>query len=168
MPNIQIQAPPPRLIETESIKIAGSGDLNYLHDLQRRWSKNLGYLHKLALSSLIDSDCAWKINENHQSAGYLLIYPQKLGILKIVQVAIEPELLRTTLGTDLMETLIAAALNHNSTTIRLNSRQDLPANQFWPTLGFTHSATTRSKNKKYPYMFEWTKNLIIKDPLKTD
>lgn len=164
MAEVKIQAAPPSLIETQAIKIAGTRDLNYLHHLQRKWGKNLGYLNLAALDTLLQSKCAWIINENSQHAGYLLLYPQKQGILKVVQVAIEPELLRTTLGTDLMETMIAAARNASSTTIRLNSRQDLTANLFWPTLGFTHSATSRSKNPQAPLMFEWTINLLSHKP----
>lgn len=164
MAQMNIQGPPPKLIETKSIRLAVPRDLDYLHDLQKKWAKNLGYLHKAALSTLIESGCAWLINQNSQHAGYLLLYPHKQGLLKVVQIAIEPELLRSTLGTELMETLIAAAGNAKSTSLRLNSRQDLSANLFWPTLGFTHTATTRSKNHKNPWMFEWTINLLSIDP----
>lgn len=152
-PNIP---PGPALPPSHDIQIATPNDLPYLHRLQKIWGKNLGYLHKAILHNLIDARCAWTIDHNTQDAGYMLIYPRKSGILRVVQLAIEPELLRTTLGTQLMETLITAAAQHGATTIRLESRQDLHANDFWPTLGFTHTATTRSKNPNIPLKLEWT------------
>jgi GNAT superfamily N-acetyltransferase len=123
------------------IVIATQKDLIYLSDLQKRWSNNVGWLPRAAHSDYIDRGHALRVDYNGTSAGYLIFSINRLGILTIPQVAIDPELLRTTLGTQVMRHAEEIAITSGCSIIRLRSRDNLTCNKVWPELGMIHTAT---------------------------
>ena len=144
----------------DSIRKATTRDLHYLHQLQLHWKKNLGYLHKAILQDVIDRGYAWLVNENTQAAGYILLYPRRSGILRVIQLAIDPELLRTTLGTQVMHTLSSAAGARGAPAKRQETRQNNPPQQFLPKQRFIKKHTTTTTNPKQPLKLEWTLPIV--------
>lgn len=144
-----------RTVRTGTIR-----DLAYLSDLQSRWSQNVGFLPRCVLERYLDREQVYLVAENTQQAGYLIWTFRPDGLVRILQVAIEPELLRTTLGTKVMRSLERRAITGNCSVIRLKSRSDLPANQFWPMFGFKPTAViARPSNRGLP-LIEWTLQLL--------
>ena len=148
-----------------TVRIAEPSDLPFVLDLQKRWSNNLGFLTKSALAEYIGTHQLLVVLENDQHAGYLNWTCTKTGLVRIPQVALEPELLRTTIGTKIISHLQRAAKRGHCSVIRLRSRSDLPANKFWPSLGFHITATFLNKTKRMLPLFEWTLPLLSPDDL---
>lgn len=143
-----------------SIRIAQPSDLSYVLDLQKRWSNNVGFLRKAALAEYIDQAQLLIVLENDSPAGYLNWTCTSTGLVRVPQVAIDTQLLRTTLGTKIMHHLLRAAARGNCSLIRLRSRSDLPANNFWPGLGFTTTAVFLNRTSRMLPNIEWTRSLI--------
>lgn len=143
-----------------SVRVAKPADLAFVIDLQRRWSNNVGFLPKCTFERYIDSHQLLLINENDDSAGYLSWTFRKDGLIRIPQVAIHPDLLRGTLGTRIMNRIAAAGIAGNCSIIRLRCRSDLLANAFWPSLGFTLTATIARPSSRGLPLLEWTKQLL--------
>jgi hypothetical protein len=107
----------------------------------------------------IDAKHVLIVLENDEPAGYLNWTCTPKGLLRLPQVAIHPDLLRTTLGTKIMHSLRRTAERSNLAAIRLTSRTDLPANLFWPTLGFAPTAFLTPKTHRNKPHIEWTLQL---------
>lgn len=145
---------------TRSIRHCLDTDLKYLMHLQNRWANNIGFLPRPALERYLRTRQTLIVLENDDPAGYLNWTFTRKGLVRIIQVAIEPELLRTTLGTKVMRHIERAAVRGKCSALRLSSRTNLPANQFWPQLGFQPTAIFhRPTNRGLP-LIEWTKQLI--------
>jgi len=143
-----------------SIRIARSSDLSYVLKLQRHWSNNVGFLPKSCFERYIENRQILLINENEASAGYLSWTFRHDGIIRIPQLAIDPELLRRSLGSRIMHRLASAAVAGDCSIIRLRCRSNLTANSVWPTLGFTVTATVARPTARGFPVLEWTKQLI--------
>lgn len=143
-----------------SIRPATLADLPFLEHLQAKWSNNLGFLPREALQRYIETHAVLIVAENTQHAGYLAWSMRKDGVLTIPQVAIEPELLRTTLGTRLLNRIARAATNGHCSILRLRSRSDLPANSFWPTQGFAITAVIARPTTRGLPIIEWSRPLL--------
>lgn len=135
-------------------------DIRYLVHLQAKWTNNLGFLPRCALERYIDNRQVLTVLENNEPAGYLIWTFRKDGIVRIPQVAIDPELLRTTLGTKVMNHIRRAAVAGHCSIIRLKSRSDLKANQFWPGLGFRVTGVIARPSTRGLPLIEWTNELI--------
>lgn len=140
-----------------TVRLASVSDLPFIDALTKKWNYNIGFLTKKALTEAIAQKHILLTLENNQPAGFLNWGIRDDGLLRIYSVAIEPELLRTTLGTKICHTLERAGRRASCSILRLTSRQDLPANQFWPSLGFHMTAVLTPKTKKGLLHLEWTK-----------
>jgi len=135
-------------------------DIKYVKDLQNRWTNNIGFLPACALERYLDRRQILIVRENDEPAGYLIWTFRKDGIVRIPQVAIEHELLRSTIGSKIMTHLRRAADRGHCSIIRLRSRSDLPANQFWPTLGFKPTSVVAHPTTRGLPLIEWTNQLM--------
>lgn len=143
-----------------SIRIAKQTDVSFIVQLQKTWSNNVGFLPKCAFERYIEARQILAVTENGDLAGYLIWTFRKDGLVRLPQVAIEPELLRTTLGTRLMHRIESAARAGDCSVIRLTSRSDLHANTFWPELGFILTATLARPSHRGLPLLEWTKQIL--------
>ena len=144
-----------------SVRIATGSDLSYVVEQQRRWSNALGFLPKVAHARYVDAQRVIIAMHNGQRAGYANMIISRKGLLRLPQIAIDKELLRNGIGTALMDALIKIGTAHGSDAIRLTSRKDLEANDFWPTTGFYLSLTTRPDNARHQPLLEWTRPLSV-------
>ncbi len=147
-------------VGTRSIRTGNTNDLNYLKALQKQWSANVGFLPAVALKRYLDNKQVLLIDEGGLEAGYLIWTFRNDGLVRIPQVAISPELLRTTLGTKAINTIIRSARRSHCSIIRLTSRSDLPANKFWPLFGFKPTAAIARPTTRGLPLIEWTLQLV--------
>jgi GNAT superfamily N-acetyltransferase len=150
--------------EPPTIRPATAADFNFVDALQHKWKANIGWLHTSALQAYIHRGCVTLCHSNGWEAAYVIHAPTPAGICRVAQIAVHPDLLRTTLGSQLMRAAETYARAHDQTTIRLKSRTDLPANLFWPELGYTRTATTAPLGPKKLPRHEWTKSLLDPPP----
>ena len=142
-----------------SIRPGHRTDHAFLVHLQKAWSANVGFLPATALLRYLDNGQVLVVEENGQLAGYLIWTFRPDGLVRLPQVAIEAELLRTTLGSRLMRRIVTAARKNHCSVVRLKSRSDIPANRFWPEFGFTATAVIARPTSRGLPLIEWTLQL---------
>lgn len=147
------------------IRPATQADLSFVVHCQRQWSNNLGFLPRSTLARYIGASQVAVAEENGFPCGFVDWCGTSKGTLRVLQVAVEPDILRGHVGTDLMTMLRDFSIANELSIIRLTCRAELPANHFWPTVGFHptaiyHRATTR----KIP-LIEWTKARFLVEQL---
>lgn len=145
------------------IKIANNRDLSYVIHLQKTWSNQVGFLPKAALQRYIDNRATLLVHLNGQHAGYLSWQLTRKGLLRIIQIAIDPELLRGQLGTALVAYIEAAARRGSCSVIRCQTRIDLDVNLFANVRGYHPTAIFQSPTARRRPLIEWTKCLF--DPV---
>lgn len=143
-----------------SIRIATLRDLSYVIKLQRIWSNQVGFLPKPALERYIENQSTLLVRLNNQHAGYLSWALSRKGLLRLNQLAIDPELLRGKLGTDIVHAVERAARKGSCSVVRFQTRIDLEANLFWADLGYTTTAIFQHPTARRKALVEWTKCLL--------
>lgn len=149
------------------ITVATDHDLPAIMALQRRWVDDVGYIYRSAHAYRIALRGTILIWENDEPAGYIMTHPRQDAVLTVKQVAVHPDLLRSTHGTQMMHRVITHASRHHCTMLRLKSRTDLPANDFWPTLGFHRAGRTRLITRRRTPVYEWTLDLTASQPIQS-
>lgn len=149
------------------VRQATSADLSFLLHLQRTWSNNVGFLPRACFERYTESGQILIVTENDTPCGYVSWTCSPSGLLRLPQVAVHPDVLRTTIGTKLVRHCIRAALHHRCSVVRLTSRSDLPANEFWPTLGFRCTAILTPRTTRNRPLLEWSLPLISANALTT-
>jgi N-acetylglutamate synthase-like GNAT family acetyltransferase len=150
---------------TRTVRLAIPSDLTFLLDLQRHWSNNVGFLPRACFERYTNLGRILVVTENDTPAGYLSWTCTPSGLIRIPQVAVSPELLRTTIGTKLIRHVQRRAVQFHASVIRLTSRSDLSANEFWPTLGFRCTCIFTPCTTRNRPLLEWTLPLISADAL---
>ncbi len=145
---------------THKITIARSSDLSFVMHLQRTWSNQVGFLPKPALERYIDNRAILLVHENDQPAGYLSWQLTRKGLLRLMQIAVHPDLLRDRLGSDVMTYIETAAKKGHCSTVRFQTRIDLDANLFCNTLSYRPTAIFQHPTARKRPLIEWTKCLI--------
>lgn len=140
--------------------MAQPSDLSFVEQLQRQWHDHVGFLPRAALVSYLEDSQLLIVYENDSPAGYLNWTCTNRGLVRLQQVAVEPEMLRSSIGSKIMNHIARAGVRGNCSIIRLRSRADLAANQFWPSLGFQLTATYLNPSKRMLPLIEWTRPLI--------
>lgn len=141
------------------IRVALDRDLNAIMHLQERWKDDVGRLQRSAQADHIQRGDTFLINHNNQEAGYLLAHCGHDKRTTIIQVAVHADLLRTTLGTQLMTRVLHHAIGHHNLTISLRTRVDLPANLFWPEVGYYFAGQAVTRNRKRSLLNTWVRTL---------
>lgn len=132
----------------DAVRIATPRDETYVWHLARTYKHDLGFLPRGALTDRVQTGRILLATRNDAPAGYVSYTHRLDGITHLPQVAVDPELWRTTLGTALLTALIALATAAGSYAITLRSAIDLPANKFWPALGFHLVAHTPGRRRE--------------------
>jgi N-acetylglutamate synthase-like GNAT family acetyltransferase len=158
-PLLTADLPAPAATEARTIYPATARDVAFVVHLQKLHSGALGFLPRQTHERYIAMSRVLMVQENGCPAGYLNWLCTPAGLVRIPQVAVHPDLLRSHIGTQLIAALRAAALAGNCTTIRLTSRSDLACNAVWPTLGFTPTGYTTPANARKRPLIEWSLRL---------
>ena len=157
--NVTTGVPPGR-----AVRPATRRDLTFVNHCQRKWRESVGFLPTQVFERYIEAEQLAICEENGLPAGYVNWCGTTKGVTRVIQVAVEPELLRERIGSLLMSMIHNFAIANDQSIIRLTSRVDLFANKFWPTLGFVPTAIYRRPTVRKLQLIEWTKPLIFHDP----
>lgn len=144
-----------------AVVAAKTADLSYVVKLQRVWSNAVGFVTRSGLRQKIQRDQVLVVRVGGLEAGYLLHGCARDGVLLCSQVAVAPEVLRSTLGTQLLVEMFSRAFRYDAGLIRLRCRRDLEANRVWPRLGFVRSAVIRRKSSRGVEVWEWSRGVDL-------
>lgn len=118
------------------IRPATSSDVPYLYKLQNDLHDYVGYCPRGGLEQRAGDGRLIVIEENGDPAGFLNFTHRRDRTTHVSQLAVDPQIWRTTAGTDTMRLLVQGAIAAGSRQITLRTALGLPANLFWPTFGF--------------------------------
>ncbi len=145
---------------SRTVNVATTKDLPFIVHLQRHWSENVGFMTRAALKAYILDARILIVRQNAEEAGYLAWTCTKEGLVRMIQLAVDPQLLRTHLGTKMTNHLKRAAKRGHCSLIRHRTRSNLEANYLWPDLGFTVTGVYLNPTKRSLPLIEWTLPLL--------
>jgi N-acetylglutamate synthase-like GNAT family acetyltransferase len=127
------------LTNTKQIRIAKPNDLEFILDLAKKHTNQIGFIPRQATETYL----AWRqiaiAMENDQPAGYLL-HKHNVGdlpgVTAIHQAAICYDLRRRHLGMELVAHVRMRAALAGNAMLQLWCRGDIEANEFWRAAGF--------------------------------
>ena len=152
--------PPPNKTDVQGeITIATERDMSAIIDLQERWKDDVGRLTRSAHGDHMHRGDTFLVTHNGQHAGYVVAHHGSDARTNILQVAVHADLLRTTLGTQLMNRILHRAIGHHQLTISLRTRVDLPANLFWPEVGYYFAGQAVTRNRQRSVLNTWVRTL---------
>lgn len=143
--------------------------IDYADHLQRQLREEVGFLPRIALHEYWQRGQITPAFENNVLAGYLLFYDGRSGNrprrrpdhLHIHQAAIQYDAQRRMHGTRLVRDLIEHAQHHRFTTIGAWVATDIPANEFWNSIGFQHIASRIGGTKRNRIHNLWIRKLDL-------
>lgn len=130
--------------------------VNFVLHQQRTNSDELGFLPRLAITEYAERNQIIATSQNGDLLSYALFYdgrnghrprknPHRLHVHQISTIY-EARLLHH--ATNLINTLYDLANQRAFTEITAWVANDIPANEFWQTIGFTHVATRRGGKRR--------------------
>lgn len=142
------------------VRLTTPNDYSFVAALQRRYSADVGFVCHSAWRRYIDDGrCILSLSRG-QPAGYVLFNPCKTGLVRFLQIAISPELLRTRLGTLTMNLLEYAARTNHCSVIRGTARLHSLGYLFCRAYDFTATAVFNQPTTRHLPRIEWTYPLI--------
>lgn len=146
-------------IITRAVRLATLADLSFVNAQQKAWSGNVGFLPSQTFERYIERGQIIIAEENGWPAGYISFCGSSKGLVRVLQVAVHHDLLREHVGTDMMRIIQQHAESNGASITRLTCRDGLPANDFWPTIGFVQTAVYARRTTRRRLLREWTKQL---------
>lgn len=153
-----------------TIRPARLRDLKYIDALCARFSREVGFIPRIALENRINGSRNGYVGlalENGDPAGFLhtgsLLKPEA----RIFQAAIQYDAQRCHHGKALVNDFIDKATRSGVKLVTLRCLSDLDANAFWKAMGFVHvgtEAVSGSKNAGKS-LFIWARRLHTLDDL---
>ena len=110
--------------------------LDYIVNLHKKNSDNLGFIPKPFLEKLVDNGQFFLSKDGGLESGYCIVGNGKNSNLNIYQHCIEEDLRMLKHGKKLFKKIEDVARKRNYDTICLRVRENLQANKFWKALGF--------------------------------
>ena len=138
-------------------------DLAYLYDLQNKLHDSVGYTPKGGLQERIETGRIIVIEENGWPAGFINYTHRKDRRTHISQLAVDPGIWRTQAGTDVMTRILHDARNAGMRRVTLRTALDLPANEFWPMVGFQEMGCEQGRRR---ILVCWEHDLHVPTPIR--
>lgn len=139
---------------------ASIADEPFVVNLQKRFSNQIGFLPRAALTEAIGRNLIAVAVENGTPAGYMLIRPaaqHQPWCASIIQAAVELDAQRHSHGRNLLAHLLKRA--NRVHVIQAWCRSDLEANAFWQQMGFSQVALLERQSARKKSMVLYRKAL---------
>lgn len=143
-------------------------DLKFVDALQKRFSNQVGFLPRPAITQYLDAGQVRIIAENGSPAGYILGRPSLAWqplLRPIFQACIAMDAQRRHLGLMLLKQIEAETIASGQIGIQANCAADIEANEFWKAAGFSLICHLNPSNARGRDIVCWRKPLIRKIPL---
>lgn len=134
-----------------AIRRATLDDIPYIVHLNNRFSRELGFIPKIALENRINQTRAGYVGlalENNDPAGFLHTGSLAKPEARIFQAAIQYDAQRCHIGKALVSDFLNEARTSGVKLVTLRCLSDLDANHFWKSMGFRHVLTERVSGQK--------------------
>lgn len=139
------------------IRSATLRDLAWCYHLQNDLHDHVGYCPRGGLEDRIRTGRILIVEENQEPAGYVSVTHRRDHTTHLTQLAIDPQLWRTRLGSLLWHRITTTAIAAGSIAVTLKCATDLPANAFWHSTG-AHVVGIRTDRRR-PLLC-WTYPLV--------
>jgi hypothetical protein len=143
-----------------TVRLATTGDYSYVWHLQRRWSNDVGYICRTAWMRYLDAGQVILCCLHGDPAGYILYHPTKRGLVRLLQIAITPDLLRNQLGTMTHDALAYAARSAHCSVIRATNRLNSMGYGWCSAYGYIPTAAYLHPTARRLALQEWTYPLV--------
>lgn len=143
------------------VRLATEADLEFVVHLQKVHRIELGFLTRSALANYIRINQCLVVLENGQHAGYLNWNLHYKGLLRISQIAVSEEILRSKVGSTLQRFMQQAAERAKCGVMRAIPRGDIYATTFFHDQGYTPTGTFSQCNQREIPHIEFTKMLYV-------
>lgn len=143
------------------VRLAKPSDLAFIIQLQKTWRDSLGFLTKRALEAYLNRNQCLVIEHRGQLCGYLNWNCHRKGLLRVSQIAVSEELLRSKVGTTIHRFLEISARKAECGMIRAVPRGDLYANQFFADQQYKPTGVFQKANRHFIPHIEWTRSLTM-------
>ena len=138
-------------------------DVDALDSLMKQNSGTIGFLPRAALERHVDEQSVLGAKtEDAELAGYLL-YDAYQERFRIVQLCVAEHFRGQGIAKSLLEALKATAITQK--VIRLRCRNDFPAHQMWPKLGFIPESEKPGRSREGHPLTSWRLVLATDDQL---
>lgn len=136
-------------VQEEGVDLVPSrDDFPYVVDLQNKNRISVGFLPTVAIREYFDRSQIWVARENGDPCGYLLFGSHRhvrpvydMGTMKIIQACVQYDARRVAHATRLVQALELKAVQDGYERIALWCAEDLEANVFWRSMGFSNCGT---------------------------
>src|ERR1035441_1298895 len=135
--------------------------LKYVVGLQRKNSGALGFLPTVVFEQHADRIFLGLLNG--EPVGYILTNGGWQGVLRCVQVAIQYDVRRRLYGAMLVRAAEDYGLARGCVSVRLRCGAELPANDFWQSLGYLFIDPAPAE-KRFSHLTLWGKRLSPANP----
>lgn len=142
------------------VRLTVPADYSFVIALQRQYSNDVGFICHSAWRRYVDDGRCVLCLTRGQPAGYVLFNPCRTGLVRFLQIAVSPELLRTKLGTLTMNLLEHAARTNHCSVIRATARLNSLGYLFCQAFKFTPTAVFNQPTARQLPRIEWTYPLV--------
>jgi ribosomal protein S18 acetylase RimI-like enzyme len=129
--------------------------LPYVLDLARRHYEEIGFIPKPRLEQYQREGQLWTESENGEPCGFL-VWGNGWPILRVYQVCIQYDAQRRLHGALLISRLIQKAEREGYESISCWVADDIPANEFWQSMGFRLEGQRQGGAKRGRMHNAWT------------
>lgn len=147
------------------VRLATPNDLAFIIELQKTWRDSLGFLTKRALAAYVNRHQCIVIEHRSQLCGYLNWNCHRKGLLRVSQIAVHDELLRSKVGSTIHRFLEIAARKAECGMMRAVPRGDLFANEFFADQHYVATGVFHQANRHHIPHVEWTRSLTMEPRL---
>ncbi len=130
-------------IGATTIRLATREDISAIKAIADRERRTLGFVHGGALRRAVDrAEVLVAVAEDASHlVGFCQSYHRRDGTVSLYHIAVVEEARGLGIGRALVERLSATAIGTGMRSIRLKCPAELPANRFYPRLGFSLART---------------------------
>ena len=140
-----------------------AGDIDAIDSLMKQNSGTIGFLPRVVLEKHVDEQGVLGAKgENNKLLGYLL-YASNRDCFRIVQLCVAEDLRGHGIARGLLEALRASAITQK--VVRLHCRNDYPAHQMWPKLGFVPESEKPGRSREGHPLTRWRLVIAADDQL---
>ena len=157
-----------RTADADGPRTATERDDDYIKDLSRKFTNEIGFLADQARSWYVENGLVSMASENGNPAGYVLWKPNienVQGCAAVFQAAVQMDAQRRSHGLSVLRHASAEMARAGCNLVQAWCRSELESNQFWQAAGFTPIAVRSGGRQRATPHILWRKALGLRADL---